>query len=107
MPGPGSEAEARRWVRQAIVEGRYVPSVHFKTRCVQRKVGMLDVHRAIGRSRSISPYPSMPKNGGTCWTFWGSNVDGTMTIGVGLEAFTSNDESEWVILCTVLPPEEK
>jgi hypothetical protein len=46
-------------------------------------------------------------NGGSCWRFFGSNVDGTMEIAVGIEAYVGDDGQEMIILCTALPPGEK
>ena len=49
----------------------------------------------------------MPKNGGSCWRFFGLNIEGDAEIGVGIEAFHAEDGQERIILCTVLPPKDK
>ncbi len=67
---------------------------------------MIDVHAVFGRCRSVEPHSDMPLNGGTCWRAFGPNVDGTMVIGVGFEAFVDQDGNR-IILCTVLPPRGK
>jgi hypothetical protein len=110
MPGPKTEIEALRWARKALAEGWFIPSRHYKTRCRERGVLHTDVHHAIALARSVEAHESMPKNGGTCWRIYGSNVDGTHEIGVGIEAFTYSDGDEqrtMIIICTVLPPREK
>lgn len=48
----------------------------------------------------------MPQNGGTCWRFFGLNVDGDKEIAVGIEAFENADGEKRVMLCTALPPKE-
>src|SRR5450432_3652344 len=103
MPGPKTAAEARKWVRSAVADGRYVPSTHFLGRLIKRGILLTDVQCAIGRCRHVEPYSGMPLNGGSCWRFFGSNVDGTMEIAVGIEAYVGDDGQEMIILCTALP----
>jgi len=107
MPGPKTPVEVRKWAREAVTAGRYIPSVHFKDRCREYGVFMADVHSVIGRCRIVEPYSAPPKNGGTCWRLWGSNVDGTLTFAVGVEAFRDGLGAEMLMLCTVLPPRKK
>lgn len=88
-------------------EGWFLTSRHFDERCDERQVTMLDVSMVFGHCRSVEPYGSMPRNDGTCWRVFGSNVDGTMEIGVGFEAFIGENAEKRIVLCTVLRPREK
>jgi hypothetical protein len=107
MPVPKNASDARKWVREAIEDVRYMPSIHFRQRCRERGVTMNDVDAVIARPRRVEPYATMPKNGGTCWRFFGLDVDGDEEIAIGIEAFEDADGHKRVILCTVLPPKEK
>jgi hypothetical protein len=106
MSGPNSADDAQRWVREAFENGRYMPRVHFKDRCRERGVTMTDIEVVFARCRRVEPYPDMPKNGGTCWRFFGLNVDGDQEIAVGIEAFEDDSGQKRITLCTVLPPRE-
>ena len=107
MAGPKTATEARRWAREAIENGRFVPSVHFGRRLAERRVTMNDVEAIFSRRGRVEPYPAVGENGGTCWRFFGLNIDGDAEIAVGIEAFHDGDGQERIILCTVLPPKEK
>lgn len=104
MPGPEKAADAKRWAREAIENARYIPSGHFRPQCAQRGVTMNDVYAVFSRCRRVEPYAGMPQNGGTCWRFFGLNVDGDKEIAVGIEAFEDADGEKRVMLCTALPP---
>ncbi len=81
-------------------------SGHFRQRLRERGVTANDVDAVIGRSRRVEPYAAMPQNGGTCWRFFGRNVDGDKEIAVGIEAFEGAEGEERLMLCTVLPPKD-
>lgn len=68
---------------------------------------MNDIYAVFSRCRRVEPYSGMPQNGGTCWRFFGLNIDGDAEIAVGIEAYQDGDGREMIILCTVLPAEEK
>jgi hypothetical protein len=106
MPGPKNANDAKKWVRLAIENAQYMPSVHFRQRCRERGVTMNDVDAVFSRPRRVEQYVTMPKNDGTCWRFFGVNVDGDQEIAIGIEAFEDGDGQKKVILCTVLPPKE-
>lgn len=106
MPGPNTPDDARKWARLAMSEGRYRPSRHFDERMEERQVTMLDVSMVFARCRTVIPTADPPRHDGTCWRAYGSNIDGTMEIGVGFEAYVG-DNLNRIILCTVLPPREK
>ena len=107
MAGPKNAVDARKWAREAIENGRFTPSVHFRQRLVERQVTMSDVDVVFARRGAVEPYEAMPKNGGTCWRFFGLNIDGDLQICVGVEAYQDEDGEERIVLCTVLPPKEK
>jgi hypothetical protein len=107
MAGPKTPNDARKWAREAIENGRFIPSVHFRKRLAERRVTMNDIYAVFSRRGRVEPYAEMPKNGGTCWRFFGLNIDGDAEIAVGIEAFHDGDSQERIILCTVLPPKEK
>jgi len=88
-------------------EGWFRASRHFDERCLKRQVTIVDVSIVFMRCRSIEPFDEPSRHDGTCWRAHGSNVDGTMEIAVGFEAFIGNDGQEEIVLCTVLPPREK
>lgn len=107
MPGPKTAVDARRWAREAIENGRFTPSVHFRERLAARRVTMNDIYAVFSRRGRVEPYAAMAQNGGTCWRFSGLNVDGDAEIAVGIEAFDDGDGQERIVLCTVLPPRGK
>lgn len=106
MPPPRTPSEARRWIREALQQGLFTPSVHFKQRLVEREIDMLDVHAAIGRCSSVEPHTDMPRNGGSCWRIEGPDADGARTVAVGAEAF-EKDGQRRVMLCTVFSVERR
>lgn len=87
--------------------GSFRTSKHFDERLEQYQVIMPDISMVFARCRSVESYPEMPKHDGTCWRAYGSNIDGTMEIGVGFEAYIGSDGSERVVLCTVIRPRGK
>ena len=90
-----------------MAEGRFRPSKHFDERLDEYQVIMPDISMVFARCRSVESYPNVPKYDGTCWRAYGSNVDGTMEIAVGFEAYLRDDGTERIILCTVIRPREK
>ncbi len=67
----------------------------------------MDVTFAVNHCSYVEPYSVMPMRDGTCWRLFGANVDRTLEIAVGIEAYVDEDGQEMIALCTVLPPGEK
>jgi hypothetical protein len=105
MAGPKTEAEVRRWTREAILAGRYEPAEHFDKRMLERKIEIVDVQRVLKRGVRIRPYDRLPDHGGTCWRVSGPDLDDKSEISVGIETYDKDGE-ERVHLCTVLPKKE-
>lgn len=109
MAGPKKADEALLWIQEAFQRGRYVPSVHFGERLVERKVTMMDVHHAIAQADEIREYTrGEPEHGGTCWRVTGPslNDDDENLIAVGIEAFLHKRRHR-VVMCTVFRPDEE
>lgn len=90
-----------------MVDGRYRPTRHFDERCDEYQVTILDIPVVFKRCSFIEPHTDMPKHDGTCWRAFGPNVDGTMELAIGFEAFIGDNGVERVVLCTILPPRER
>jgi hypothetical protein len=106
MPGPKTEIEALRWIQEAVEAGRYVPSVHFYDRLLERKIDIQDVFQAVENATVCVVYErGVPEHGGTCWRLIGRNVDGDEDVAVGVEAFLDKKRRR-CILCTVFRPGE-
>ena len=102
MP-PTNEVGARAWAGEAMKTGGYrFLDTHFDDRCKERGFDLPDVHAAIQRCRSVEPHTDPPKRGGTCWRFWGRNVDGDREFAVGLETYVENGVAKVILLCTVI-----
>ena len=101
MSGPRNPAEARTWIREAVVAERYsFAEPHFSQRLAERKVTVADVLRVVRLARSVEPHMDPPKLGGTCWRIHGTDSDGR-AIGLGVEAYVDDDE-RWAFLVTVI-----
>lgn len=89
---------------EAMLEGRYVPSVHFRDRIKERNIDLPGIQCAIARC-TVEPYSvGTPSNGGTTWRASGLDPDGERVLVIGLEAYEQDGE-EWVILCTAFERE--
>lgn len=100
MPGPKDATEALKWVQDAVQTGRYVPSIHFYERLLERRIDIQDVFHAVEKATSCAEYDGTPQNGGTCWRVTGRNIDEDQDVAVGVEAFLDKKRRRCV-LCTV------
>ena len=76
----------------------YIPAVHFKDRCAERQVTMVDAHHIIWHSKRVEPYSAgIPRNEGTCWRVWGRTPDGDRDVAVGIEAMKTRQTETWRI----------
>lgn len=107
MPGPRTTQEAKKWAYDAICQAMYVPSVHFKQRCAERKVTMVDAHHIVYYCKRVEAYSDgVARNDGTLWRLWGRCPDGDREVGVGIEAFRDASGKRWITLCTVIVRED-
>jgi hypothetical protein len=106
MPGPKTPTEALAWIQEAVDAGRYVPSVHFYDRLVERAIDIQDVFHAVEHANACVAYDRRgPEHGGTCWRVVGWNVDRDMEVAISVEAFLDKKRRR-CILCTVFEPGE-
>jgi hypothetical protein len=104
MPPPRRSDEALGWIRDAMLAGRYIPSVHFRDRLRERGLVMEDVFVSVEQASTCAPYTKhAPEHGGTCWRVTGPNVDGTENVTIGIEAFVDKKKRRCV-LCTIFRP---
>ena len=101
MPGPGTPREALAWTQAALRDGRYIPSIHFGERLVERGFDMLDVLHAVERATRVTAYDQDPQHGGTCWRVTGPDVDVGRRVAVGVECFLDRKRRR-VVLITVM-----
>jgi hypothetical protein len=100
MPGPKTAPEARRWIREAMFDGRYIPSVHFAERMLERGVDMADVHAVFQWCSFVEPYGGLAKNGGSGWRVHGPDQDRQRSLAIGVEAYMIKG-NKLLMLCTV------
>lgn len=101
MAGPGTPREALAWTQTALRDGRYIPSIHFGERLLERGFDMFDVLHAVEHATRVRSYDQEPEHGGTTWRIVGRNVDGNRSVAIGVECFLDRKRHR-VALITVM-----
>lgn len=99
---PKTPIEARTWIQEAILTGRYIIKGHAKARLVERGLVMRHLFHVMKHPSSIEPHDEMPKHYGSCWRVTGRNLDGEGQVAIGVEAYT-DDDGRKVAVCTIFP----
>src|SRR4051812_45895603 len=99
---PKNPVDARKWIQEAVRSGRFTATDHVGLRLRQRRLAMDDLLHAIEHPRQVEPDPDLPRHGGSCWRWFGPDLDHEQEIGIGIEAYL-DDRGRWAVLCTIFP----